>query len=166
MVELGHGSRAATLFKQAAVGLALVALAACTTTSGENFSASSATQIHAGVTDRSTVVRYLGQPYRRDIAPNGDETWLYIYNETTFSPTATFFVPFIGPSLQGSGRGTALNRQLTISFHGDIVSSCRLFVSNNSATGVGLAGLAAVQAASGGGTGTTQTTNCGDAPAR
>lgn len=136
--------------------------AGCTSTSGNDFSTAGAAQIRSGVTDKATVIRYLGQPYQRAIDPSGDETWTYSFSQVGISPTATFFIPFVGPQLANSARSTVDTRMVTISFKADIVASCHLYVSNNAATGAGIAGGGAYQAASGGGSGTSQTTNCGD----
>lgn len=152
------------LYRATALGCLL--LAGCSTQSGQDFSAANASQIKSGETDKATVVKNLGQPFQKYVAPTGDETWTYFFNRTSYSPTAAAFVPFVGPMLPNSGKATADSRQMTVTFHGNIVASCNLTVTNSAATSSAMGGYGAVQANLGGGNSMTQSTNCGDAPVK
>lgn len=156
------GPRDFRAFARATAVLAPVLLAACTVTSGQQFSAESAGQIRAGVTDKATVVRYLGDPYQRAITPSGDETWNYIYAKVTSTPTAAALIPLVGAYLPDSEKATNDSRLVTITFHGDVVSSCRLIITSSKASGMFLGGSATAAAAAGIGSQTTRETNCGD----
>lgn len=143
----------------------LAALAACTSHYGQQFSVSNASQIRSGVSTKADVEQALGEPYQRNTAANGDETWTYVYNSTTVVPGATAFIPFIGPMLPNSTNASADNRQVVIAFHGDLVSSCHLRVATSKTTGqfaMGGGVVAGTQAEGEAGTGSSRETDCGD----
>ena len=155
--------------RQVACACALAALAACTGHYGQKFSVSNAAQIQSGVSTKASVEQALGEPFRRDTGANGDETWTYVYNSTTVAPAATAFIPFIGPMLPNSTNASADNRQVVITFHGNIVSSCHLRVATSHGTGqfaVAGGATAVAQAAGEAGSGSSQETDCGDSTTR
>ena len=144
-------------------------LPACTANAGREFSAANASQIRSGVTAKADVERSLGPPYRRQIAADGTETWLYFHNRVTDTPGPTAFIPIVGPLLPGSANASSDTEQLTVKFRGDTVVECKLQVSSSSsskpaAAGNGVAVVA--EAVAGSGSGVTQDTNCGDGPGR
>ena len=110
---------------------------------GEDFSSANTGQIHSGATTKQAVIGLLGPPFQRNIAPNGDETWGYTFS-TGHAGALSALVPLSDVS--------SSNRQVTITFHGDVVASCQ-YISTSEHNPY-----------SGGGT--TQITNCGDTPAK
>ncbi|MBZ0092037.1 MAG: outer membrane protein assembly factor BamE [Sulfuricellaceae bacterium] len=128
---------------------------ACTSTMGRKIDISGTTQIRSGVTTKEDVLSTLGQPYSRNIAPDGKETWLYLYSAATATPGMSAL--FLG--MFGQGSVSKETQQIAISFSGNTVSTCRTTVSSGGASGQMLtAGMEASQA------GVTTETTCGDNP--
>lgn len=132
------------------------ALFGCTTQLGQEFATENVSSIRSGVTTKQMAVSYLGEPLRRNIATDGNETWHYVYRRSSASPRAVAFIPGVGPGLPNAYNTSSDYRDLIISFSGDVVSSCKLTVTSTQ----GKSADAMAQAAST----VTQTTNCGDTP--
>jgi hypothetical protein len=100
--------------KHLVAGPAMISLlSGCSSDAGRAFSSSNAAQILSGVTDKAAVERALGPPYRRQIAADGSETWLYYYNHLSGSLGPTVFIPIVGPLLPNSSSASSDTQQLT-----------------------------------------------------
>jgi outer membrane protein assembly factor BamE (lipoprotein component of BamABCDE complex) len=156
--------------KHLIAGLAMLSLVSgCSSESGRAFSSADAAQIRSGVTDKAAVERTLGQPYRRQIAADGSETWLYYYNHLSSSLGPTAFVPLVGPFLPNSAKASSETQQLTVKFRGETVVECKLRISSSaSSKPAGTSGgvVVVAEAAAGGGAGEIRETNCGDGPGK
>ena len=143
-------------------------LPACATTSGRDFPAYNTLHIHSGVTDKATVQQLLGKPYAQSVAADGNETWSYAYTtprpntgEWDFPDAASFY-----KGLFGTLPAWVETRKATITFQGELVSSCRLLDTStpiDTTTGAmawanrAFTGAAPYRA-------TAQQTTCGDQP--
>ena len=116
--------------------VALGLLSACTSTAGQQFSVNAARQIRPGVTDKSQVQSYLGQPLSR-VNINGEDTWTYSYANTSVDIGAQNFIPIVGPFLPGAQGASYDVSSVTINFRGDIVSKCTLTTSSTTAESQG-----------------------------
>ena len=143
--------------------LLMAAAPGCSMNTGHEFSAAAAEQIRSGVTDKAAVEKALGPPLRRSIGPNGDETWVYSFMAFSSSYSPAAFIPVVGPLLPNGNRATNDSQQLTITFTGDTVSSCKLVVGSYTGSGSVLS-MGALVEAGGHAAGTTRETDCGDAP--
>ena len=106
-------------------------------TSGKDFSLDTAQQIKLGVTDKATVVRYLGQPQARS-RNNADENWTYSYNEISSSVSPVAFIPFVGSFIPNTIDSKSSMKMLMIGFKRDIVSSCKIMIFGTTGTGGGV----------------------------
>jgi hypothetical protein len=98
-----------------AVGLILLT-SACSNL-GPDLDSGPIMQINAGVTRKAEVERLLGAPSNRQVMPNGEESWTYVFLRT---------------GLISSSEGSA-----EIYFRGDIVSHCQINHVNSGYVGVG-----------------------------
>lgn len=124
---------AATMRKSICV-VYLVFLAACTGTSqqGQDFAATNADQIRAGVTDKQTVQRLLGSPLNSSVR-GSDETWTYSYvTGTNYGTTA--MIPVVGGIVAMNAQNTTNQKQVTVTFHNDIVQTCVVMLHSQTGT--------------------------------
>ena len=137
------------------VGVVLIVMVACTSTQGKKVDVSNTTKIHSGVTTKADVIKTIGNPLRRNIAPNGTEVWYYTYSSATSTPGLSMF--FLGAF--GKQHVTRESQSITIMFTGDTVTSCRVTVASSDVSGN------LIEIGSGTGqTGVTTSANCGDLP--
>jgi outer membrane protein assembly factor BamE (lipoprotein component of BamABCDE complex) len=105
---------------------------ACThkSTSGKEFQEGAAQSIVIGSTTSQEVVQMIGPPYRKDVAIDGKEQWVYQFSEVNDKG---------GPGLYRlyfPGNQTQSAKSLNISFSNKgIVSDCTLYESAGSASG-------------------------------
>lgn len=135
----------------------LIGLAACSTNTGRQFDVGTVSQLHNGTTDKTTVLRLLGNPGSRTINDN-NETWIYSYMHFSYSPSPLMFVPVVQivTSLPGGPGGTSSTQMqmLSLTFSGDVLQSCSM-TSQASGGDVGAMGMGGTQ------TSVNQTQTCG-----
>jgi hypothetical protein len=112
-----------------AILLVLATTSGCTRTVGQEFDVSAAKNIHVGSTNMTTVEQYLGPPLNRE-SLRGQEIWHYNFVRSTAKPTATAFIPLVGPMMQGAYTGNVDSQTIDIRFNRNIVSSCLLTTSS------------------------------------
>lgn len=83
------------------VGLAVVALASCTSTSGVQITEDQLGQMKANKATIQTVTAAFGQPNSSHLMPNGQRILTYAYSSVRTDAKA--FVPIVGPLMGGSG---------------------------------------------------------------
>lgn len=135
--------------------LLLFALSGCTRDVGQKFDVSGASNIHVGVSDMEAVQRYLGPPPGRSKA-YGVENWSYQYTHVDVAPTATAFIPYVGPMLQGAYKSNTSSQSVSVTFRGNIVESCTLIVSSGKSSDAMMIGR--------GGVNSSETGNCDGSP--
>jgi outer membrane protein assembly factor BamE (lipoprotein component of BamABCDE complex) len=115
---------------QAVCVVFLFFLSSCTSKQGQDFAATNADQIRVGVTNKATVQSLLGPPLNTNIK-GPDETWAYSYSATdtsaVYGTTVGGLIPIVGPLVAlGSMNSpiTSDQKQISITFHNDIVQTC------------------------------------------
>lgn len=121
------------------LGLA-TALSACSTTVGRDFDTDNVSQMQVGQTTTEQTITALGDPFSRNIAPDGSEKWQYHLTKASGRLTGKHFIPFVGPFLKGANKGKMESRILDLGFQSNVLSSCKLVLRNSSGSGGGLTG--------------------------
>jgi outer membrane protein assembly factor BamE (lipoprotein component of BamABCDE complex) len=132
--------------------LLILMLSACSTSSGNNFNVANVGQLQSGITDKTTIMKLLGQPTNKQITPD-NETWIYQFSNSTFSPNPLMFVPvvqIVTSIPNNEGTSTSSMKILTLTFKGNILSTCSLMTNETKQEGLYSVGNTV-----------TQTANCG-----
>jgi outer membrane protein assembly factor BamE (lipoprotein component of BamABCDE complex) len=122
-------------------GAFLLFLSSCASNQGQDFAATNTEQIRIGVTDKDTVQRLLGPPLSTNII-GADETWGYSYSATNSTGTIAGLtmgavIPVVGPLVTLGTMNSPVTtdqKQVSITFHNNIVRTCVITLASTSAT--------------------------------
>ena len=118
----------------------IVALSACSTTSGKKFDTSAVDKIKVGQTTTENAIGVLGEPYSRNIAADGTEKWTYRFTEGKGSLSATSFIPVAGGFLGGTK--TEINTStLDLAFTNKVLTTCKLLYTESNEKSSGFMGI-------------------------
>jgi outer membrane protein assembly factor BamE (lipoprotein component of BamABCDE complex) len=142
--------------------LALFSATACSHDAGQDFDANAAKNIAVGSATKAQVAQLLGEPYQRQISSGGQEIWVYTYAEGSWSPTSKFFIPYAGPFMKDSMRGSIQSKAVQVTFSGDIATDCIYRFRETGGSGRSMNVI--LDTAPGAGAGTTGELKCSEMP--
>jgi len=108
----------------------------CASTAGQKFDATAVDQVKIGQTTTQDTIAALGEPFSRNFAADGSETWKYQFIQGNGKISAKAFIPYAGPFLGNTAKSTLETSTLDLKFSENTLTYCNLkFTTSNESSG-------------------------------